>query len=236
MIQDFFDYLKPTFVMKISRMLLPFLQYLYIVCLSIGLLLIIFVLDPDFQQGENYRILYIHVPFAWMSLSVYLFLTIFSLFYLFTLSPIIHLFSKCLGILGMVFTFLTLVTGSLWGYPMWGTFWVWDARLTSVLILFLVYLGYNYICSYLTLDEARNAYIASIFSIIGVILLPIIKYSVEWWNTLHQGSSITQFNSGIHFSMIYPLFLIFFGFFFYASYVLLLLLRTYLIEKKLSRF
>lgn len=233
---NIFDYLRPNMIMRITSIFSPWFLYVSLCLLFSSFLLVVFTVEPDYQQGENYRILYIHVPFAWMSLLLYIFLTLCSIFYLITLSPSIYFVSKSIAVVGCVFTFLTLITGSFWGYPMWGTFWVWDARLTSVLILFFVYLGYLYLSSFSIKDFTKNSYISSIFSIFGVILLPIIKYSVEWWNTLHQGSSISQFNSDIHLSMVLPLLLSFSGFLFYSFYLIVLLLRNYFIFIKLYKF
>jgi heme exporter protein CcmC len=175
------------------------------------------VAPTDFQQGENYRIIYVHVPAAWMSLFIYLIISITSFLFLVTKHPIFNLISRIGAKIGSLFTLLTLLTGCFWGKPMWGTFWVWDARLTSVLILFFIYLGA------IRLSEF-SAEIGSIFICIGLINIPIIKFSVNWWNTLHQPSSITQFGTSIHISMLVPILFMFLAFF--SLCILLVLLQT----------
>jgi heme exporter protein C len=186
----------------------------------------VWVAPTDFQQGENYRIIYVHVPAAWMSLLIYLFITVTSFFFLVTKHPIFNVFSQIGAKVGLLFTLLTLITGCLWGKPMWGTFWVWDARLTSVLILFFIYLGAIRFCDI-------SAEIGSIFICIGCINIPIIKFSVNWWNTLHQPSSITQFGASIHTSMLFPIFIMFLVFFFLFIVVLFLEARKYIIKSYL---
>jgi heme exporter protein CcmC len=182
---------------------------------AIALYLSIWVAPSDFQQGENYRIIYVHVPAAWMSLLIYIAMAISSVLFLLTKHPLFQLFSKTGAKIGASFTLFTLVTGGFWGKPMWGTFWVWDARLTSVLILFFIYLGA------LRFQEF-SADLASIFICIGSINIPIIKFSVNWWNTLHQPSSISQFGTAIHISMLIPIFLIFASFFFLTGILFIL--------------
>lgn len=163
------------------------------------------VAPSDFQQGESYRIIFLHVPAAWMSLFFYILISITSLFYLLTNHPIFHFFTIIGTKIGILSTIITLITGSLWGKPMWGTFWVWDARLTSVLILLFIYIG--------ALAFGKiSPEIGSIFICIGLINIPIIKFSVNWWNTLHQPSSISPFGSSIHLEMLFPIFLMFSSF------------------------
>nr|AHI15981.1 cytochrome c biogenesis C [Bazzania trilobata]QGQ61910.1 cytochrome c biogenesis C [Bazzania tridens]QIA59527.1 cytochrome c biogenesis C [Bazzania japonica] len=173
---------------------------------AIAIYLSIWVAPSDFQQGENYRIIYVHVPTARMSLLIYIAMAISSVLFLLTKHPLFQLFSKTGAKIGASFTLFTLVTGGFWGKPMWGTFWVWDARLTSVLISFFIYLGA------LRFQEF-SADVASISICIGPINIPIIKFSVNRWNTLHQPSSISQFGTSIHISMLIPIFLISASFF-----------------------
>jgi heme exporter protein CcmC len=176
------------------------------------------VAPTDFQQGENYRIIFVHVPAAWMSLFIYLLISLTSFLFLITKHPIFNLFSAAGARIGTLFTLLTLLTGCFWGKPMWGTFWVWDARLTSVLILFFIYLGA------IRFNTFGASELGSIFICIGLINIPIIKFSVNWWNTLHQPSSITQFGASIHASMLVPILFMFLTFF--CLFVLLLLIET----------
>jgi heme exporter protein C len=197
-----------------------------ILLLIISIYLSTWVAPTDFQQGENYRIIFVHVPAAWMSLFIYFIISITSFIFLITKHPILNLFSR-IGIkIGTLFTLLTLLTGCFWGKPMWGTFWVWDARLTSVLILLFIYLGA------LRFNEFSPE-ISAIFVCIGLINIPIIKFSVNWWNTLHQPSSITQFGTSIHISMLIPILFMFLSFFFlFILFVLIetrqFILRTYI--------
>lgn len=198
----YMEILRPYSVMLASfRYIEVFIAICYF-CLATALFLSSWVAPSDFQQGENYRIIYVHVPAAWMSLLIYISITMSSVLFLLTKHPIFHLFTQTGGKIGTMFTMLTLVTGCFWGKPMWGTFWVWDARLTAVFILLFIYLGA------LCFSEI-SADIASIFLCIGLINIPIIKFSVNWWNTLHQPSSISQFGASIHISMLLPILMMF---------------------------
>jgi heme exporter protein CcmC len=203
----YFELLRPYFLMlcsfRYAQIIIGFCWFLT----AMAIYLSIWVAPSDFQQGENSRIIYVHVPAAWMSLLIYIAMAISSVLFLLTKHPLFQLFSKTSAKIGALFTLFTLITGGFWGKPMWGTFWVWDARLTSVLILFFIYLGA------LRFQEF-SADVASIFICIGLINIPIIKFSVNWWNTLHQPSSISQFGTSIHISMLIPILLIFTSFFF----------------------
>ena len=157
--------------------------------LGVGLFAAFFLVPPDYQQGETVRIMYIHVPAAWLGMFGYIVMSSASLGVLVWRHPLADAAQKTAAPLGAAFTFVCLVTGSLWGKPMWGTYWVWDARLTSYLVLFLLYLGIIAIRQ--TMDDSpRGARIASIMTLVGLIDIPIIKYSVDWWNTLHQPASV----------------------------------------------
>nr|YP_009047298.1 cytochrome c biogenesis C [Ptychomnion cygnisetum]AGN74050.1 cytochrome c biogenesis C [Ptychomnion cygnisetum]AHI15989.1 cytochrome c biogenesis C [Ptychomnion cygnisetum] len=197
----YFEILRPSLIMSCSfryaRILIGFYWFLAAMAIYSS----IWVAPSDFQQGENYRIIYVHVPAAWMSLSIYIAMAISSVLFLLTKHPFFRLFSKSGAKIGALFTSFTLLTGGFWGKPMWGTFWVWDARLTSVLISFFIYLGV--LCF-----QQFSADVASIFICMGLINIPIIKFSVNWWNTLHQPSSISQFGTSIHISMLIPILLI----------------------------
>ena len=140
---------------------------------------------PDYQQGETVRIMYVHVPAAWMALMVYLSMTIMSIFSLVWRHPLADILSKSSAPIGATFTLIAIVTGSIWGKPTWGTWWVWDARLTSVFILFLIYMGHIAVVRAFE-DEYKGARAAAILTLFGAFNLPIIKFSVDWWNTLHQ--------------------------------------------------
>jgi heme exporter protein C len=199
------DYVNPTRFMRFSDKALPWLSGATFLLLGLGLFCVFFIVPPDYQQGETVRIMYIHVPSAWLSLFAYAVMTSAALGVLVWKHPLADAAQKTAASLGAAFTFICLVTGSLWGKPMWGTFWVWDARLTSMLVLFLLYLGLIAIRQ--TMDDTpRGARIASIMTIVGVIDIPIIKFSVDWWNTLHQPASVFRLGGpAIASSMLWPL-------------------------------
>ena len=164
-----------------------------------------FTAPADYQQGESYRIIFIHVPSAWMSMFVYVFMAFCAGVHLIWRLKLADVMAACSAPLGASFTFLALVTGSLWGKPMWGSWWEWDARLTSELILLFLYLGAMALRA--AIDDARTAGRAvAVLVLVGVVNIPIIHYSVEWWNTLHQPASITKFDKpSMHISMLVPL-------------------------------
>jgi len=198
------DYANPTRFLNFARVVLPWLSGLTLILLAVGLYGA-FAAPPDYQQGETVRILYIHVPSAWLSLFAYAVMTSAALGVLVWRHPLADAAQKTAAHLGAAFTFVCLVTGSLWGKPMWGTYWVWDARLTSMLVLFLLYLGL--IAVRQTMDDTpRGARVASIMTLVGAIDIPIIKYSVDWWNTLHQPASVFRIDGPtISGSLLWPL-------------------------------
>ena len=158
--------------------------------LILGLYIAFFLAPTDFQQGEAYRIIFVHVPAAWMSMFVYLIMAGWSVVGLSLNSKLSYMMAQALAPTGAIFTFLALVTGSLWGKPMWGAWWVWDARLTSELILLFLYVGYMALHS--ALDDVRRADRATaVFALVSAVNVPIIYFSVKWWNTLHQGASVS---------------------------------------------
>ena len=160
---------------------------------------------PDYQQGDSYRIIFVHVPAAWLSMSVYLVMAVASGIGLIWRIKLAEVIARTSAPIGASYTFLALATGSIWGKPMWGTWWVWDARLTSELILLFLYLGFIALQSAIQ-DRRSAARAGAVLALVGVVNLPIIHYSVEWWNTLHQGPSITKLVApSIHISMLVPL-------------------------------
>src|SRR5512134_1401516 len=196
---------NPARFMRISARLTPWLAGATLLLLGFGLYLALIASPPDYQQGESVRIMYVHVPAAWMAMFCYAALAGASAIGLIWKHPVAGLAAKATAPIGASFTFLALVTGSLWGKPMWGTWWVWDARLTSVLILFFLYLGYMALQSAFD-DPARGAKAAAIMALVGFVNVPIIKFSVDWWYTLHQPASV--FRAGgpsIDASMLWPL-------------------------------
>ena len=179
---------NPTIFLALTRRLLPWLAFATAGLLAVGLYMS-FAAPPDYQQGETVKIMYIHVPAAWLSTFIYGVMTLASLGTLVWRHPLADAAQKAAAPLGAGFTLICLVTGSLWGKPMWGTYWVWDARLTSVLVLFILYLGLIALWRSIE-DPGRAARAAAILTLVGAVDLPIIKFSVEWWNTLHQPASV----------------------------------------------
>ena len=203
---------NPTRFLSIVDAVVPWLASATVLLLGIGLYLSFFVAPPDYQQGETVKIMYIHVPAAWLGMFGWTVMTVAALGTLVWRHPLADVAAKTAAPIGATFCFLALVTGSLWGKPMWGTYWVWDARLTSMLVLFLLYLGL--IALWQSIEEpGRAGRAATILAIVGFVNVPIIKFSVEWWNTLHQPASI--FRKGgptIDPSLLTPLFVMAAGF------------------------
>lgn len=189
----------------------------------------------DYQQGNAVRIMYVHVPAAWMALLIYTLLATFNVCGFIWKNPFFYLIARSIAMIGAIFTFITLVTGSIWGKPIWGTWWVWDARLTSVLILFFLYLGYIILLDAFD-DKTKSEKVAAIISIVGFINIPIIKFSVEYWNSLHQPASIMRSNGvAIDPSMLKPLLLTFAAYFSYFVFISLLRVKSEVLRKKLER-
>jgi heme exporter protein C len=176
---------NPARFMRLSGTMLPLFAAASALVLLIGFYLALVVAPPDYQQGESVRIMFVHVPAAWLALLVYLLVAMASAVALVWRHPLAGIAAQAAAPLGAAFTLVCLVTGSLWGRPMWGTWWVWDARLTSVLVLFFLYLGYIALANAFD-DPGRGGRAASVLALVGVVNLPIIKFSVDWWNTLHQ--------------------------------------------------
>jgi heme exporter protein C len=203
---------NPTRFMSLSASLLPWISGLAAVLIAVGLYLAFFSAPPDYQQGQTVKIMFIHVPSAWLAMGIYLLVAISSFGLLVFRHPLADVSAKAAVPLGAAFTFLALVTGALWGRPMWGAYWVWDARLTSVLILFFLYLGLMALRSSLD-DETLASRLTAILALVGVVLLPIIKFSVDWWNTLHQPASVLRIGGpSIHSSILTPLLVMAAGF------------------------
>ncbi len=182
---------NPTRFMDLSARVLPWVAGAAALVIAYGLYLSFFDSPPDYQQGETVRIMYIHVPAAWIAMAAYAFIAVSAFGLLVFRHPLADVSAKAAAPVGAAFTFLALVTGSLWGRPTWGTYWVWDARLTSVLILFFLYLGLIALRSSVE-DETQAAKLTAILALVGVVMLPVIKFSVEFGNTLHQGASVLR--------------------------------------------
>lgn len=212
---------SPKQFLTFKKQVLPFCLGSHILFLSLGLWFAFFGSPPDYQMGDAVRMMYIHVPASWFAMGVYAFMALNAMIGWITKHPLADIIVKAAAPIGALFTFISLTTGALWGKPMWGTWWVWDARLTSVLILFLLYLGYLALVDSFE-NQAQGLKAGSILVIVGAFNLPIIKWSVNWWNTLHQPASLTKLSSpSIHPEMLVPLFLMAGA---YASYFIVMLL------------
>lgn len=202
---DLHKFANPARFLRIANAIFPWSVVITALLLLVGLYLSLVGSPEDYQQGNTVRIMFIHVPAAWMSMSVYTMMAVAAAVGLIWKHPVADLSAKAAAPIGACFTFLTLVTGALWGQPMWGTYWVWDARLTSFLILFFLYLGYIALWGSFD-DQSKASKAAAILVLVGVINVPIIKFSVDWWNTLHQPASVARMDGPkIHSSILIPL-------------------------------
>ena len=223
---------SPPHFYRLAGVLAPWLGWTCLGLMAGGLYGGLVAAPPDYQQGESYRIIFIHVPSAWLSLFIYVVMagaSAIALVWRIKLAEVVAIESAPIG---ASFTFLALVTGSLWGKPMWGTYWVWDARLTSELILLFLYFGVIGLNA--AIEDRRTASRAcGLFAIVGVVNIPIIHYSVEWWNTLHQGPTVTKFDApSIHVSMLVPLLLMAVSFKLFYATVLLTRARSAVLERE----
>ncbi len=217
---------SPKYFYDLSGKFLPWFGGLTLILMLLGSYWGLVVAPADYQQGDSYRIIYIHVPAAWMSLFVYIVMASAGAIGLIWKMKMADVVASCSAPLGAAFTFLALVTGSLWGKPMWGTYWVWDARLTSELILLFLYLGFMGLEA--AIDDKRTAANAcAVLALVGVVNIPIIHYSVEWWNTLHQGSTVARVDKpAMDVNMLIPLLIMWFAFMFYYGTTLFMRARN----------
>ena len=231
MFKNFF----PNKVLSINNNFINNLIILMILIIFLGLIYALFISPEDYIQGDSVRIMYVHVPSSFIALGCFAIMgsaSILSLIFKIKFMPLI---AKSLAPIGIIFTLISIVTGSLWGKPTWGIWWVWDARLTSMLILFCFYLAYIFVWKFMRNFEQANK-ISSIIGVIGLINLPIIKYSVDWWNTLHQPSSITLTSAPtIHYTMLVPLLIMFIGMIVYSLIIFLMKYKTELMKFKLNK-
>ncbi|MCI0467555.1 MAG: heme ABC transporter permease [Beijerinckiaceae bacterium] len=229
------NYASPANFLKLSRFLIPLFGLLTALLLGAGLYLAWFAAPPDYQQGETVRIMYLHVPAAWLAMLIYAIMTSAALGTLVWRHPLADAAQKSAAALGASFTFLCLGTGSIWGKPMWGAWWVWDARLTSVLVLFLIYLGL--VALWRTIeDPGKAARAAAIFTLVGAVNLPIIKFSVDWWNTLHQPASVFRLGGpAIAPSMLWPLIVMALAFTLLFTTLYLMAIRNEILRRRLRR-
>jgi heme exporter protein C len=201
----FWDYANPTRFLKLVQVMLPWLVGLCVIFFAAGLYMSFFMAPEDYQQGNTVRIMYIHVPAAWLSMMCYSVMTLSSIGTLVWKHPLADVSAKSAAPIGAAFTFMALVTGSLWGKPMWGTYWVWDARLTSVLVLLIMYLGLMTLWRTME-DPIKAGKAAAVLTLVGALNLPVIKFSVDWWNTLHQPASVVRMDGPtIHPDILWPL-------------------------------
>jgi len=223
---------SPPHFYRIAGNWLPWLGAIFLLLLVAGVYGGLVLAPPDYQQGDSYRIIFIHVPSAWMSLFIYMVMAACGVVILVWRMKIAEIVLISSAPIGASFTFLALATGSLWGKPMWGTWWVWDARLTSELILLFLYLGV--IGLHGAIEDKRVATRAiAILAIVGMVNIPIIHYSVEWWNSLHQGPTVTKFDKpSIHWSMLIPLLLMALAFQVYYLLALFQSCRAELLQRE----
>ncbi len=226
---------SPKHFYVISAKLIPWFAVPTALLMIVGLYQGLFVAPPDYQQGESYRIMFVHVPAAWMSLFIYVVMAVSAGIGLIWQIKLADMVAVASAPIGASFTFLALVTGSLWGKPMWGTYWVWDARLTSELILLFLYFGYMALQS--AIEDQRTADKASgLLAIVGVVNIPIIHYSVVWWNTLHQGATVTKFaKPSIDIHMLIPLLLMALAFQLFYFAVILVRTRNEVLYRERNR-
>ncbi|MCE2510843.1 MAG: heme ABC transporter permease [Alphaproteobacteria bacterium] len=228
-----FELANPNRFQKFAKRILPWVAGIAVAAMGAGLVIGLFLAPPDYQQGESVRIMYVHVPSAWMALGIYTAIAVASGCFLIWKYPLADVLARAAAPIGAGFTLITLVTGSLWGKPTWGTWWVWDARLTSVLILFFLYLGYIALRNAFE-DPTRSAKAAAVLALVGFVNVPIIKWSVDWWHTLHQPASVVRFDGPtIHASMLIPLLLMATGFAAFFTVLLLIRVRSALVARKI---
>jgi heme exporter protein C len=232
LIRFFHRLASPKHFYRIAGQWIPWLGSACALFMAVGLYWGLVIAPTDYQQGDSYRIIFIHVPAAWMSLFIYVVMASASAIGLIWRIKLAEVIAIASAPIGASFTFLALVTGSLWGKPMWGAWWVWDARLTSELLLLFLYLGV--IALYNAVDDKRTAArAAGMLALVGVVNIPIIHYSVEWWNTLHQGPTVTKLDApSIALSMLIPLLLMAVAFKLYYAVLVLLRARCEVLERE----
>ena len=227
-----FKIFEPGRIFVITSKAYKYVMFLFVIVICIGLLEALIFSPEDYKQGDSVRIMYVHVPAAWISLGIFSSITFLSLTGYIFKNKNFFLISKSLAPSGLVFNIVALVTGSIWGKPTWGTWWAWDARITSMLILALFYLMYL-IAWRIYEDKEQVLKITTIITILGIINVPIIKYSVDWWNTLHQPASINILSkSSIHSSMLFPLIIMTAAFALFSMLIFLMKYNTELIKIK----
>ena len=227
-----FNFFSHSNIYSFIQKLIKFINSIFFLILIIGLTFALVFSPPDYIQGESVRIMYVHVPSAWLGIASFSLITLLSILNFIFKIKNFYFINKSIAPIGLLFTCLAIVTGSLWGQPTWGTWWAWDARLTSMLVLMLFYVSYILIFKIIKKEELAIK-VSSIVAIIGSLNLPIIKYSVEWWSTLHQPASIKITGSStIHSSMLLPLVVMLLVFLLYAALIFLMKYKTEIIRIK----
>jgi len=231
MFKNFF----PNKILSLNNNLISSLLTAMILVILVGLIYALFISPPDYIQGDSVRIMYVHVPASFIALGCFGFIGIASILNLIFKIKFMSLMAKSLAPVGCIFSLVSIVTGSLWGKPTWGIWWVWDARLTSMSILLLFYFAYIFTWKFVNNFEKANK-ISSVIGTIGLFNLPVIKYSVDWWNTLHQPSSITLTSAPtIHYTMLIPLIIMLLGMIIYSFIVFLMRYKTEVMKFKLDK-
>ena len=229
---NWFKFSSPATFYPLTGRLQPWFTWSAVLLIAVGLYLSFFVAPTDYKQGEGYRIIFVHVPAAWMSMFIYMVMAFWSALGLVFNTRLSAMMTQALAPTGAMFTFVALWTGAFWGKPMWGTWWVWDARLTSELILLFLYIGYIALTS--AIEDTRRADRAgAILVLVGVVNIPIIYYSVEWWNTLHQGSTINfRKESSMTTVMLYAMLIMALGFWAYTFATAFSRVRSIILERE----
>jgi heme exporter protein C len=226
-----YKYSAPVNFYPLAGKMIPFFTGITIVLFAIGLYMSFFVAPVDFQQGHSYRIIFIHVPAAWMGMFLYVLLAIYAGIGWAFNARLASMMATAIAPTGAIFTFISLVTGSLWGKPAWGVFWVWDARMTSTLILMFLYIGFISLQS--SIDDTRRADRAgAVLALVGVINVPIIYFSVQWWNTLHQGATLTARSFKMAPSMLSAMFVLMGACWMYSIAIVLARVRLIILERE----
>jgi len=227
-----FDLLNPSRIFNWIEKLISFINSIFFILLIIALMFALLLSPPDYLQGDSVRIMYVHVPSAWIGLASFTSIALLSILSFIFKIKNLNLITKSIAPIGLLFTCLAIVTGSLWGKPTWGTWWAWDARITSMMVLSIFYI--LFILSHKLIEQEDKAIkVSNIIAIVGLINVPIIKYSVDWWNTLHQPSSIKlDGTSAIHSSMLLPLMLMLLVLLLYCALILLMKYKTEIIRIK----
>ena len=227
-----FDLINPSRIFHWIEKLINFINSIFFILLIIALTFALILSPPDYLQGDSVRIMYVHVPSAWIGLASFTSIALLSMLNFIFKIKNLNLITKSIAPIGLMFTCLAIVTGSLWGQPTWGTWWAWDARITSMVVLLIFYILFILAHKLIEQEEKSNK-VANIIAIIGLVNIPVIKYSVDWWNTLHQSSSIKiDGTSSIHASMLLPLMLMLLVLLLYCALILLMKYKTEIIRIK----